>query len=114
MGLAARAVEALGHVEDDVGAGEGKFLREERVGFEPDDPAEETEGLLHRADGGWVVPLGVRVGRGARFGFLVVCETDSHVVSGYLLQKRPLWPCGLEQRQRVVQYQNKKCRRDMQ
>jgi len=89
-------VEPLRHVEDEIGACEDHLLRKELIGFEPDDGAEETERLLHRRDGRWVVPLGERVagtvgfsvGRG--IGFFVVCETDSHVVSGNLLQKRPL------------------------
>src|SRR6267378_6062773 len=73
------------------------LLREGLIGFESDDAAEETESLLHRSDGGRVVPLGERVvdarglGGGVRgVRFLVVCETDAHVVSGDLLQKRPL------------------------
>src|SRR2546426_1737246 len=45
MRPATRAVEALGHVEDDVGMCEREFLREEFVGLESHDVAEETESL---------------------------------------------------------------------
>src|SRR6266576_976540 len=78
------------------GASEDEVLRKELVGFESDDAAEETESLLHRSDGRRIVPFRKRVtgtvGRcvGRGIGFFVVCETDSHVVSGDLLQKRPL------------------------
>ena len=97
VGLAVRAVEAFGDVEDEVRAGEGEFLREENVGFEPDDVAEETQSLLHRFNGGAIVPLDECVAASTRWvvetavgvGFLVVRETDAHVVSGDLLQKRP-------------------------
>src|SRR3989442_1563077 len=83
---------------DEIGMGESEFLGEEFVGFESGHAAEETKSLLHSRDGGWFVPLGERVARtwrlvgGAAVGFLVVSETDAHVVSGTLLQKRPL--CG--------------------
>src|SRR6185369_2770855 len=69
---------ALGHVEDEVGTRERQFLGKEGVGFEASDATEETKGLLHRADGGCVVPLGVLIGRGGGVEFLVVCETYSH------------------------------------
>jgi hypothetical protein len=87
-------VEPFGHVEHQIRSGGGELLREELVGFETDDAAEETESLFHRSDGGGIVPLSERVvaavvfsgGRG--FGFFVVRETYSHVVSGDLLQKK--------------------------
>src|SRR5206468_10417480 len=95
--LTTLATQSLGHVEHQIGTGQGDFLREERIGFEPDDAAEETESLLHRSNGGRIVPLGERVvGTGWLCGgvrgvrFLVVSETDEHVVSGDLLQKSPL------------------------
>ena len=81
---------------DEIGPSEDDFLRKELIGFEADHIAEETESLLHRSDGGWLVPLCERVAGTVRFnvgrgiGFFVVCETDAHVVSGNLLQKRPL------------------------
>jgi hypothetical protein len=60
--------------------------------MEADYGAEETEGLLHRVDGGWLVPLGIDVAgtawivcSGFEGGLLVVRETDAHVVSGDLL-----------------------------
>src|SRR5207247_416226 len=97
VGLAVGTVEALRHVEHEVRAGEGDFLREGEVGFETDDVAEETQSLLHRLNGGAIIPLDECVAAGARWvvetavgvGFLVVRETDAHVVSGDLLQKRP-------------------------
>src|SRR5438067_670344 len=94
--FAALAVEPFGHVENEIGASEDEVLRKELVGFESDDAAEETESLLDRSDGRRIVPFRKRVtgtvGRcvGRGIGFFVVCETDSHVVSGDLLQKRPL------------------------
>jgi hypothetical protein len=88
------AVQPFGHVEDELDARARKFLREGGVGVKSDDAAEETKSLLHRIDGGWLVPLSVDVGGLARsvrggvgVGFLIVRETDSHVVSGDLLQK---------------------------
>src|SRR6266480_6425627 len=89
------AAEPFGHVEHQIRAGERELLWEELIGFEADDAAEETESLLHRGDGGGIVPLGVRVVAtvgvlgGRELRFFVVCETDAHVVSGDLLQKRP-------------------------
>src|SRR3989449_11657428 len=94
--FAALAVEPFGHVENEIGASEDEVLRKALVGFESDDAAEETESLLHSSDGRRIVPFRKRVtgtvGRcvGCGIGFFVVCETDSHVVSGDLLQKRPL------------------------
>ncbi len=92
--FATLAVQPLGQVEHEIGTVERQLLREELVGLEADDGAKCTERLRHRGDGGWVVPLGERVvgvrgvfgGRQSRF--FVVRETDSHVVSGNLLQKK--------------------------
>ncbi len=76
------AVEPFGHVEHEVGPGEGELLREGPIGFEPDDGADETESLFHGSDRGWVVPFGERVvgtrrlfGRARGLGFFVVSET---------------------------------------
>ena len=95
--FAALTAQSFRHVEHQIGSLEVELLWEEWVGFETDHAAEETESLLHRGDGGWVVPLGERVVgtrrlcRGVRgVRFFVVSETDAHVVSGDLLQKRPL------------------------
>src|SRR5207245_11799168 len=91
--FAALAAQSFRHVEHQIGSLEVERLWEEWVGFETDHAAEETESLLHRGDGGWVVPLGERVVgtrrlcRGVRgVRFFVVSETVAHVVSGDLLQ----------------------------
>src|SRR5207248_10994804 len=109
--LATLGAEPFRHVEHQVRAGQRELLWEELIGFEADDAAEETESLLHRGDGGGIVPLGVRVvatvgvfGR-RELRFFVVCETDAHVVSGYLLQKRPR-VVRSGKRKRVVEYDN--------
>jgi len=94
-GFAVQAVQALRHVEDDVGTGESELVREGLVGLEAGHAAEACEGACHRVDGSGLVPLGERIARTrglvgvAGVRFLVVGETDSHVVSGDLLQKRP-------------------------
>src|SRR5256885_3457794 len=49
--------QPLGDVEHEIRTGECDLLREGLIGFESDDAAEETESLLHRSDGGRVVPL---------------------------------------------------------
>src|SRR2546422_168696 len=101
QGLTVRSVEALGHVEDDVRTSEGELVGERRVRLEADDVADVFEGTRHGVDGGGLVPFSERIagtGRlvgGAGVRFLIVGETDSHVVSGDLLQKRPR-DCGLD------------------
>src|SRR5438876_3807095 len=65
------------------GCASASFFRKELVGFETNDVTEETQSQVDRIDGGWVIPFGVGVGRGARVGFLVVCETYSHVKPEY-------------------------------
>jgi hypothetical protein len=57
---------------------ERKLLREEFIGFEANDVAEETESLLDRIDSGRIIPLGVSVRRGASVRLLIVCEAYSH------------------------------------
>ena len=71
-------MQSFGHVEHDVGTGERQFLREGFVGFESNDGAEETESLLDRIDGGWIIPFGVSIRRGIRVRLLIVCEAYSH------------------------------------
>src|SRR5205085_7147996 len=93
----AGTVQPLGHVEDDVRMREREFLREEFVGFETDDGTEETESLVDRIDGGWVVPFGIGVGRGTRVRLLVVCETYSHVKSEYETKEG----CAREKRKKI-------------
>src|SRR5256886_16931955 len=85
--LATLAAEPFRHVEHQVRAGERELLWEELIGFEADDAAEETEGLLHRGDGGGIVPLGVPVVAtvgvlgGREPPVLLVFETGADVVS---------------------------------
>jgi len=85
-----RPLFSLGQLKTDFGTGEGKFLGEERVGFEPDDAAEETKSLLHRGDGGCIVPLGVLIGTWAR-SRVSRCTRDRYACGlGIPPTKRPL------------------------
>jgi len=83
VGFAIRAVEALGDVEDDVGAGLPQAEREIGVGFEPDHIAGAAERPGDGVDGLGCVPLRVAVvGPGTRRfvflrGLLVVRESDA-------------------------------------
>ena len=86
--LATRPVQSLGHIEDDVGTGERKFLRQEFVGFETNDGAKETQSLIDRVDGRRVIPFCVGIRRGRHVGFLVVCETNPHVSAEYEMMYR--------------------------
>ena len=60
--LAVRAVEPLGDVEHEVGAGRAEPLGEGRVGLEADDFAEWWRAPLDGVDGAGLVPLGVEIG----------------------------------------------------
>jgi hypothetical protein len=61
VGLAARPIESLGDIEDEVGTQQRETSGEAAVGFEPIYLAHSTERSLHRVDGGRLVPLGVQV-----------------------------------------------------
>src|SRR5437773_40359 len=82
------AVQPLGHVEDDVGTCERKFLREEFVGLESNHGAEETESLVGRIARRWVIPFCVGVRRVVCVRLFVVCETYSHSKSEYEMVSR--------------------------
>ena len=61
VGFAARAVEAFGDVEDEVGTEQREPSGEAAVGLEAVDLAYRAERPLHRIDGGGLVPLGVEI-----------------------------------------------------
>src|ERR671918_594166 len=87
------AVETPGDVEHEIGVRARELFGETGTGIEADDTTEGTQSLLHRADGGGIVPLDVSVAATRRLvetrgvGLLVIRETYSHVVSDHLLQK---------------------------
>src|SRR5262245_16561039 len=85
MRFACRTARPFGHVEQKIGLRFTQPFCKITYCLEKNDLAEYTKGVLHRCNGGWIVPLDVCVvvaGGGSLRGVccwpLIICEPEAH------------------------------------